>query len=50
MAVSDDIDWDTQEMDCDGARKTTIANAKAISDTMELVARPICATDPMLRG
>jgi hypothetical protein len=38
MAVSDDIDWDTQEMDCDGARKTTIANAKVISDTMELVA------------
>jgi hypothetical protein len=38
MAVSDDIDWDTQEMDCDGARKTTITNAKVIPDTMELVA------------
>jgi hypothetical protein len=37
MAVSDDIDWDTQEMDCDGARKTTITNTKVIPDTMELV-------------
>jgi hypothetical protein len=34
----DDIDWGTQEMDCDGARKTTIANAKVISDTTALVA------------
>jgi len=23
-AISDDIDWDTQEMDCDSARATTI--------------------------
>src|SRR6202011_6166348 len=26
--ISDDIDWDTQEMDCDGARRTTITSAK----------------------
>jgi hypothetical protein len=30
--VSDDIDWDTQEMDSDGARKTTITNAKLIPE------------------
>jgi hypothetical protein len=36
--ISDDIAWDTQEMDCDGARRTTITNAKVIPDTMELVA------------
>jgi len=29
-AISDDIDWDTQEMDCDSARATTITNAKVI--------------------
>ena len=28
--ISDDIDWDTQEMDCDSARGTTITGAKAI--------------------
>ena len=27
-AISDDIDWDTQEMDCDSARATTITAAK----------------------
>jgi hypothetical protein len=26
--ISDDIDWDTQEMDSDGARATTITNAR----------------------
>jgi hypothetical protein len=31
-AISDDIDWDTQEMDCDSARATTITNAKVIPD------------------
>ena len=36
--ISDDIGWDTQKMDCDGARKTTITNAKVIPDTTELVA------------
>ena len=30
--ISDDIDWDTQEMDCDGARATTLTNAKVIPD------------------
>ena len=29
---SDDIDWDTQEMDSDSARQTTITNAKMIPD------------------
>ena len=28
MAVSDDIAWDTQEMDSDNARATTITEAK----------------------
>ena len=28
--VSGDIDWDTQEMDCDGARKTTLTFVKEI--------------------
>jgi hypothetical protein len=32
MAVSDDIDWDTQEMDSDNARKTTITEAKVIRE------------------
>jgi hypothetical protein len=32
MAVSDDIDWDTQKMDSDNARKTTITNAKLIPE------------------
>ena len=31
-AISDDIDWDTQEMDCDGARATTISEAKVIPE------------------
>ena len=29
--ISDDIDWDTQEMDCDSARATTISAAKVVS-------------------
>ncbi len=29
MGISDDIDWDTQEMDSDGARATTITGAKS---------------------
>ena len=36
MAVSDDIDWDTPEMDCDSARATTITEAKVISDGYKL--------------
>jgi hypothetical protein len=31
-AISDDIDWDTQEMDSDSARHTTIAGAKPVPD------------------
>jgi hypothetical protein len=37
--ISDDIDWDTQEMDSDGARRTTITSVK----------RP-CCTDRSLGG
>ena len=29
-ATSDDINWDTQEMDCDSARATTITAAKIV--------------------
>ena len=36
MAVSDDIDWDTQEMDCDSARATTITEAKMVPDGYDL--------------
>ena len=36
MAISDDIAWDTQEMDCDNARQTTLTAAKAIPDAYEL--------------
>lgn len=31
-AISDDIDWGTQEMDCDGAHETTLTNAKVIPE------------------
>jgi hypothetical protein len=31
-AITDDIDWDTQEMDSDGSRATTLTNAKVIPD------------------
>jgi hypothetical protein len=34
-AVSDDIDWDTQETDCDSARATTITEAKVIPEGYE---------------
>ena len=30
--ISDDIDWDTQEMDCDSAHATTITEAKVIPE------------------
>jgi hypothetical protein len=36
LAVSDDISWDSQEMDCDNARPTTLTAAKAIPDSYEL--------------
>jgi hypothetical protein len=29
-SISDDIDWNTQEMDCDSARATTISAAKIV--------------------
>ena len=29
-AISNDIDWNTQEMDCDGARETTLTFVKEI--------------------
>jgi len=31
-AISDDIDWDTQEMDSDGARRTSITSIKVVPD------------------
>jgi hypothetical protein len=34
-AISDDIDWDTQEMDCDSARATTITVAKIVPAAYE---------------
>ena len=34
-AISDDIDWDTQEMDCDSARATTITAAKIVPEGYE---------------
>jgi hypothetical protein len=33
--ISDDIDWDTQEMDCDSARTTTITAAKVVPEGYE---------------
>ena len=30
--ISDDIGWDSQEMDCDSARATTITEAKVIPE------------------
>src|ERR1700730_11092360 len=33
--ISDDIDWDTQEMDCDNARATTITEAKIVPEGYE---------------
>ena len=34
--ISGDIGWDTQEMDCDGARKTTITFAKVIPERYDV--------------
>jgi hypothetical protein len=34
-SVSDDIDWDTQEIDSDGARKTTLTFIKEIPGRLE---------------
>ena len=41
--ISDDIDWDTQEMDSDNARQTTITNAKMIT-------RAVIAGELMVSG
>src|SRR6266481_3307289 len=30
--ISEVVDWDTQEMDCDGARRTTITTVKLVPD------------------
>src|SRR5690348_11619844 len=34
-AISDDIDWDTQDMDCDSGRATTITEAKIVPEGYE---------------
>jgi hypothetical protein len=34
-AISDDIDWGSQEMDCDSARATTITAAKIVPQANE---------------
>ena len=50
MAVSDDISWDSQEMDCDNARATTLTAAKAIPDGYEVDPAQhvlIAGTDPI---
>jgi hypothetical protein len=36
LAVSDDIAWDSQEMDCDNARATTLTAINAIPDGYEV--------------
>jgi hypothetical protein len=33
--ISDDIDWDTHEMDCDSARATTVTAAKIVPEEYE---------------
>jgi hypothetical protein len=35
-AISDDIGWDTQEMDCDSTRATTLTAAKAVPEGYEV--------------
>jgi hypothetical protein len=48
-AVSDDFAWDTQEMDSDNARATTITEAKVIPDGYDVDALQhvlIVGTDP----
>src|SRR6201987_4988546 len=36
QGISDDINWDSQEMDCDSARATTITAAKAVPAGYEI--------------
>ena len=40
--ISDDIDWNTQEMDCDSARATTITAAKVVPAEYEADQAPRC--------
>jgi hypothetical protein len=50
MATSDDISWDSQEMDCDNARATTLTVAKAVPDGYEVDPAQqvlIAGTDPI---
>ena len=50
MAITDDISWDSQEMDCDNARATTITAAKAIPagcDVDPVQRALIAAADPI---
>ena len=35
-AISDGIDWDTQEMDCDSARATTLTAPKVVPEGYEV--------------
>ena len=35
-AISDDVDWHTQEMDCDSARATTLTAAKVVPEGYEV--------------
>ena len=42
LAVTDDIAWDSQKMDCDNAHKTTITEAKVIPDGYDV--------DPLRHG
>lgn len=53
MAVSDDISWDSQEMDSDNARATTITEAKVIPVEYDVDALQhvlIASTDPRGRS
>ena len=43
-AVTDDIDWDTQEMDGDNARETTITDAKMVPEGHEASGRRLIIT------
>src|SRR5260370_41791615 len=48
-AISDDIDWDTQEMDSDSARATTITEAKMVPEGYDADQTPtliIASMDP----
>ncbi len=37
MAVTDDIDWDTQEMDSDNARRTTLTFVKEVPEGYDAI-------------